>query len=370
MVKKTGQFFRNLYRLFTSDLTLGQFENLFSVELRGMYHYYARDMKSVEGEKNGFRKALKFAWYLFIAFLQKLTPARRLLFILALIFLILRSPQFDFTFYSVLILIVLLALEMADKLITKDELEIAKEIQLSLQPKAFPPETPYEVAAFSEAAKNVGGDYYDFIPLQDGSNLVIIGDVSGNGISAALYMVKVQTMLQLFARETPDVEELLIRLNHHLFGQLKRNYFLTISLLRLYPNGKAELCRAGQPPAVHYERAKRETRWIQPKGAAIGLAPSENGSPKSEKSFDGMLERQKFRLQEGDILLLYSDGLVETVNRGGSEFGSNRLAGLLKAFPKDSAELIKQRLVGELQEFRAGAELMDDTTLVVIKKKA
>lgn len=369
MVKKTGQFFRNLYRVFTSDLTPGQFENLFSVELRGMYQYYARDMKSVEGEKNRFKKGLKFAWYLFIAFLQKLTPARRFLFILALMFLILRSREFDFTFYSVLILIVLLALEMADKLTTRDELQVAKEIQLSLQPKAFSSETPYEVAAFSEAAKNVGGDYYDFIPLQDGSNLVTIGDVSGNGISAALYMVKVQTMLQLFARETSDVEELLIRLNHHLFGQLKRNYFLTISLVRLYPNGKTEFCRAGQPPAVLYEQTTQESRWIQPKGAAIGLTRSENGGAKSEKSFDGMLEREKFRLQKGDILLLYSDGLVETVNRKGLEFGSNRLAGLLKAFPNDSAELLKERLVSELQEFRGGAELMDDTTFVVIKKQ-
>jgi sigma-B regulation protein RsbU (phosphoserine phosphatase) len=190
----------------------------------------------------------------------------------------------------------------------------------------------------------------------------VIGDVSGKGISAALYMVKVQTMLQLFAKESADPCGLLVHLNDHLYRQLKRNYFLTLALARLHPNGAMELCRAGHTPALLYDNEKKHCTWIEPKGLAIGLG---NGQLFKEK-----LELVKKNLQTGDFLLLFTDGVSETVNGKLVEFGENRLAQILSKNAQATPDSLKSILLHELTIFRGGAELRDDTTFVVIKRCA
>jgi sigma-B regulation protein RsbU (phosphoserine phosphatase) len=190
--------------------------------------------------------------------------------------------------------------------------------------------------------------------------LVVIGDVSGKGISAALYMVKVQTMLQMFAKETGEPSVLLERLNDLLYRRLKRNYFLTLALLRLHPDGAIELCRAGHTPMLFYDHAKNHCDWLEPKGLAIGL---ENSS-----GFRRRLELSKRILQSGDLLLLFTDGVSETADTRLMEFGESRLAQILSRNAQTSPEQIKSILLKELQVFRNGAELRDDTTFVVIKR--
>jgi serine phosphatase RsbU (regulator of sigma subunit) len=218
----------------------------------------------------------------------------------------------------------------------------------------------FEVAAFSDAARSVGGDYYDFIPLADGSVLVVIGDVSGKGISAALYTVKVQTMLQMFARESAEPCDLLDRLNRQLYRNLKRNYFLTLALVRLYPSGEMTHCRAGHTPALLFDGEKKDCVWLEPKGLAIGI--------KNGQEFSKKLELSKRLLKPGDLLLLFTDGVIETANGKLVEFGENRLAQVFARSSQAPPESIKAMLLQELTLFRAGAELRDDTTFVVIKR--
>ena len=135
------------------------------------------------------------------------------MYAVAFVFIIvaMSEGQIASAIYSFIIITFLLAMELADKLITKDELSVARDIQLSLQPTNDVKIPGYELIAYSEAAKQVGGDYYDILNLPDCSTLAVIGDVSGKGISSALYVVKMQTALQLFAAETNDPRELLIR---------------------------------------------------------------------------------------------------------------------------------------------------------------
>ncbi|MDZ7363768.1 MAG: PP2C family protein-serine/threonine phosphatase [candidate division KSB1 bacterium] len=362
MFAKASLAFKNFYRLFTSDLNRAEIERLVKVDTRGMYAFYLRHTEKPVQEKKPWKRALIFARELFVTFLVKLTPARRLLYALALLLfaLALLDRNWWNVVYAFLILNFLLALELADKLIAKDELAVAREIQLSLLPNHSLPVSGFEVAAFSDAAKSVGGDYYDLIPLADGSVLVAIGDVSGKGISAALYMVKVQTMLRLFARESGEPCELLDRLNHQLYGSLRRNYFLTLALLRLHPGGEIELCRAGHTPALFYDNEKKHCLWLEPQGIAVGL---ENGD-----GFRRKLELSKRLLQGGDVLLLFTDGVIETANGQLHEFGENRLAQILSQNSQTPPEQIKSILLQELHSFRNGAELRDDTTFVVIKR--
>lgn len=371
MIKRTSRSIRNFYQLFTNGLTLNEVERLVSVDARETYAYYAKHIKESDPRHNRVKRVLIMCWSLFVAFLMRLTPARRLFYAIAVFCLV-----YAYYLYSFIILTFLLALEVADKLITKDELQLARDIQMSLLPSTLNPPAGYDIAAYSDVASSVGGDYYDLIPLCDGSRMVVIGDVSGKGISAALYMVKVQTALQLFAKQSSDPKELLIRLNRYLYGQLKKNYFLTISLLQIYPDGAIRFCRAGHTPAFFWENKNRTCIKLQPGGAALGLAPSDSeeaGSAKQNNGTNGhyyeqMIEMHSSKLEADDVLLLFTDGAPETVNNFEQEFGENRILEIVSENSHVSAESIKTSLINELANFRNGAELRDDTTFVIIKR--
>lgn len=366
--------FRHLYEVFTGDLTQEELQKLITKDTRGMYEFYARNMKSVEGEKNRVRRVIKFTGRLFVAFLLKLTPARRLLYAIAMLFFVVALVQgrLESSLYAFLIINFLLALEMADKLTTKDELDIARDIQLSLQPMGISSVNGFNLVSYSDVAKQVGGDYFDILPLRDGHTLIVVGDVSGKGISSALYVSKVQTALQLFANETSDPIELLLRLNSHVYGQLKRNYFLTLLLVKVESGGRVQLCRAGHPPALLYRSSENDVQWIKPNGIAVGMAPTAAGAEKQESGpnadFRNSLELEELRLDQGDILFLYTDGVSESIDRNGTEFGLDRIASLVKSFAKESLEDLRQRIQNDLASHRSGTELRDDITFVLLKQ--
>jgi phosphoserine phosphatase RsbU/P len=368
------RFFHNVREYLFHDLTWNDLNRSFSEDMREMYEFYAKNMKSEEGNQNRIKHAVKFAWFLFMAFLMKLTPPRRLMYAVALIFILIASSQEKITsaVYSFIIVTILLAMELADKLMTKDELSVARDIQLSLQPVGIATLPGYELAAHSEVAKEVGGDYYDILALPDGSTLIVIGDVSGKGISSALYVVKMQTALQLFATETSDLRELLIRLNSHMYGQLKRNYFLSLFLVKLDNDGKIEYCRAGHPPGLFYNAIENDVSWLKPNGFAVGMTASSNGDSstdqKANTDFGGSLETKTLQLQKGDIIFLFTDGVSESVNSNGREYGQERIAGLIKKYGNNSAEKLRELINHELVGFRDGTDLRDDTTFVLLKR--
>lgn len=203
-------------------------------------------------------------------------------------------------------------------------------------------------------------------------HFIVVGDVSGKGISSALYVVKMQTALQLFATETSDPRELLIRLNSHMYGQLKRNYFLSLFLVKLQSDGNVQLCRAGHPPALLYRSIEKAISWLKPNGIAVGMAPSLNGNTVSDEKrrtdFEFSLETQSVQLEHGDILFLFTDGVSESVNADGKEFGQERIARLIKSFASEPIERLRERIIDELYQHRAGVDLRDDTTFVLLKR--
>ena len=374
MTPRVPRFLQSLHNILTRDLTWDDLNKSLNEDMRGMYEFYVRSMKSVEGERNGIKKSVKFAWHLFVAFLLKLTPPRRLMYAIAFMFIIVAMSEGKAAsaVYSFIIITFLLAMELADKLITKDELSVAREIQLSLQPAGDVKVPGYELSAHSEAAKQVGGDYYDILNLQDCSSLVVIGDVSGKGISSALYVVKMQTALQLFAAETNDPRELLIRLNSHVYGQLKRNYFFSLFLVKLHSDGNVEMCRAGHPPALLCRAAGNTITWLKPNGIAVGMSPSSNDCVESEQKnicFSNSLETKSIQLEQGDVLFLFTDGVSESVDTDGKEYGLERIAELIRDHAGETVEQMRQYIITELSGHRAGAELRDDTTFVLLKRK-
>ena len=375
MVRKTLGSLRDFYKLFTSGLTSAEIEKLVNSDARGMYTFYVKNMTPRNPNDSKVVRFFKFVWYLFLAFLMKMTPARRLFYAIALFLVVLGFWDGDLMklFYAFLVINFLMAMELADKLVTRDDLEFARQIQLSLLPDRVAPIEGFEVATHSEVAQSVGGDYFDFLPVKDGSTIVVIGDVSGKGISAALYMVKVQTALQMLAQETDNPRQLLLRLNEYLYRQLKRNFFLTVSLMRVFPDGEIRFCRAGHMPALRLDASRQLCAWIHPKGTAIGLAPPDQktnrrGNGETHTVFEKSLEIEEMVLDEGDTVVLYTDGVIESVNRTNEEYGETRLMQILLDSNGATAEEMKDRLLKSLGHFRNGEELRDDTTFVVLRR--
>jgi phosphoserine phosphatase RsbU/P len=373
MTPRIPRFLQTLHNILTRDLTWDDLNKSLNEDMRGMYEFYARSMKSVEGERNGMKRSIKFMWHLFIAFLLKLSPPRRLMYAIAFVFIMvaISEGKVASAVYSFIIITFLLAMELADKLITKDELSVARDIQLSLQPTSDVMIPGYELSAHSEPAKQVGGDYFDILNLPDQSRLAVIGDVSGKGISSALYVVKMQTALQLFATETSDPRELLMRLNSHVYGQLKRNYFFSLYMVKLRLDGNVELCRAGHPPALMCRAADHSITWLKPNGIAVGMAPSSNGEGESEQksgSFRHSLETQSIQMEQGDVIFLFTDGVTESVDMYGKEYGLDSIAEAIQHCAGEPVEQMRQYILTELSRHRAGTDLRDDTTFVLLKR--
>ena len=172
--------FEKIKNLYTGDLSSDEFEKLVTKDIPGMYRFYARDMKKPDQNQDKFQRWLLFIRNFIVALLRKLTPLRRLLFSIAIFIyiagLITNNPQWYST--SIVILGLLVILEVADKIIAKDEISIAREVQDSMIPKSAPNYEGYHIDCYCETANDVGGDFIDFVNRQE-KLLITVGDISG-----------------------------------------------------------------------------------------------------------------------------------------------------------------------------------------------
>ena len=242
----------------------------------------------------------------------------------------------------------------------KMELDIARRAQLRMLPREVPKTEGLDIAAFSEPALQVGGDYYDFFPLDDRRLGVAVGDVSGKGMPAALYMTMMKGFLQSTARPDAKPSEILAHLNRKFYQIAEPNVYVTLlyGILDL-DTGTLTYARAGHNPLLVYRPAADATYILQPPGLGIGL--------EAGPLFDRAIRDETFRLQPGDMLLLYTDGLSEARNAAEQEFGSDRVVELLKASANGSAEGVLQEIRSHYNTFLGTHPPHDDITCVVIR---
>lgn len=366
MPGKLKTSFQKFFRLYTSDLNLQEIERLVKRDVPGVYDFYMREIEKPDRRQNRVARALNFAGNLFMAFLTRLTPARRILYSLVVILFFHGALTANWlqSVAAFLLLNVLLALELADKLTAKDELEVAREIQMSLMPQVPPQDGRFEIACFSEAAREVGGDYYDFIQpgRQPGTTYVIIGDVSGKGMGAALHMVQVQAMLRHLAEQFDQPCQILGELNRNLRHIMRPGTFFTISMASFNGEAALRLCRAGHMPLLHYRVAEGRCSEVRPAGIGVGLCDGER--------FSRSLEEAQIDTQPGDVLILYTDGVVETMNAAQLTFEEQRLKRIVEANAARSARQIQDAILTALALFRGSALPHDDLTLIVMKARA
>jgi serine phosphatase RsbU (regulator of sigma subunit) len=238
------------------------------------------------------------------------------------------------------------------------EMMVAQRMQKRLLPQQLPKLPQVQIAASSESSFEVGGDYYDVFTLTDNKYGIIIGDVSGKGVSAAFYMAEVKGIFLSLSKLCPTPRELLVRANQSLLESLEKNAFISVIYGVLdVSNATLTLARAGHCPAVFLSEDSSEL--IRSTGLGLGLAV--------DSIFAESTEERTLQLQPNDVCILYTDGIVEARNSDGEEFGYDRLlqtAQQCKHLPADS---IKEVILTSIRTFLGSNPYNDDVTLVVVK---
>ncbi len=238
------------------------------------------------------------------------------------------------------------------------DLENARKIQEGLLPKSFPQMTGLDLFGAMISAMQVGGDYYDLIKISDSKLFVVIGDVSGKGLSASIYMSKLQTMIRLYCTEERTPKEILVEINKMIFPELEKNWFITISLALIDLDEKTiKMCRAGHTPLLKINNNIYEL--YQPGGVGIGL----NGGD----LFSSTLEEITIDLYQGDLLFLFSDGITELMNSENELYGIDNLKNFLTGNRQLKCIEIGKKLISGLELFRGKTHQYDDITFVVLK---
>ncbi len=240
------------------------------------------------------------------------------------------------------------------------ELEIARSVQLSLLPKENPHVEGYDIAGLCIPALEVGGDYYDFVHLGNGKMGIAIGDVSGKGVPAAIYMTLTKGILQSHAEENISPREVLSKVNKLMYRTIDRHSFVSMFYAILDTrNHSIRFARAGHNPAILAGHAGGKHEFLVPAGIALGLDDGEK--------FNASMEEREIQLRSGDLLVFYTDGFVEAVRRDSEEFGEGRLSATIQNHRARTASEILQNIVAEVKRFVGDVPQRDDMTMVVLK---
>ncbi len=351
---------KKIFDLYTSDLSFNEIERLIKKESAEVYHYFISDIPKDNKSKNKLTRTLLFVRSLFNAFILKLAPARRIFYLAAIIIFFIGYIQ-DLGSYLILsfvILNLLLAFELADKLIFKNDIILARKIQSDLMPKTHPNIDGLQIASYYESANEVGGDYYDFIDSRE-CKLLVVGDISGKGLPAALYMVRVQAIMRLLASSHDSPKEIILNVQKQFSQNLRKGYFLTMIAAKICDNKRLQICRAGHTPVLHFKKSEDKFEEINPVGIGIGL--NKNGI------FENTLEEKEVTANSGDIFLFYSDGITEAMNNKKEQFGIAEIKRVISENSDRSAEYLKERIISEIKKFEGEFQQQDDITMILLK---
>jgi len=244
------------------------------------------------------------------------------------------------------------------------EMQVAQEIQQTLLPAAFPEIEGFEIASYYEAAKDVGGDYFDFVEVEIDTLGIVLADVSGKGVPGSLVMTMIRTALRTEARGNKDAAEVLARVNDFVMNDMKRGMFVTIFYIILDSKRRTiNYASAGHNPMILYRGITEKSYYLNPRGFPIGI------NLPDATLFRTAIKSDKLRLREGDILLTYTDGITEAMNPNRERFGDERMLATIRKNGKLNVDPLVDKIHDEINVFTEGYAQSDDITLVAIKEK-
>ena len=365
----------SLRDLFTQGVTRAELKHLIQHDTREALRFYARgiDFESLK-LLPWYQRYPVTAWKLFIALAYKLSPARRIAFAVAIFASLLGWAQFlafhtrseaarygtgaFWLLVSFVILFLLLLIELRDKLDLKSDLEIAREIQFGLVPAGPFYRNGTSIHCYMRPANTVGGDYYDIIDLEDNRVGIVVGDVAGKGMPAALLMALLQGSLRTLLAAGHRGADLMAKLNVYLCSTIPANSLVTLFYGELDTAAGDMLYINAGHNAPFLIRQGQNLEHLPATALVLGIDPN------------WTFETKTTHIGPGERLLLYTDGISEAFNTREEEYGEPRVAAYLETHAGlPSAELI-QGLVNEVLTFCGAARLKDDMTLMAIAREA
>jgi len=242
----------------------------------------------------------------------------------------------------------------------KEELAIAKKVQQSLLPASMLVNIHLEISSFSKSADQIGGDYFDYFEFDKEKLALIIGDVSGSGTSAAFNMALMKGVFHSLVQLEVSSNEFMKLANSALSRCLEKATFITSTLFYIdVCQKKIKYARAGHCPPLFFNAASGETRYFENRGLGLGLLRS--------GEYGRHIEEAELGYERGDVLVLYTDGIIEAKNEDGEEYGSQRLRSVIVENVRLNSKQISGKLVDDLYNFTGKNELNDDYTFLIIK---
>jgi hypothetical protein len=361
-------------REYTAGLSARELQRLFDRDAQNAYSVLTREHSLEIAPKGRLKRFLFQLKVVFLGLSYKLTPPRRLLFAVSLLCAFMGllnvtvketirghnlSVEFSPLWYLASIggLLFLLALELVDRIRVRDELEVARELQAELLPRQVPDLPGYLFAHSYRTANEVGGDYYDFLALPDGRLALMVGDASGHGMAAGLVMAIANATWKTALDLDPAPERVLALLNRTLCRTRGKRTFMSVFYALLDPaTGQLEYVSAGHP-FPFLRRADGRVEELGEGGLPLGIRESLKVQPGTTT------------LSPGDLLVLYTDGLVESTDPRGTEaFGFDRLQGLVAT--GGDPQILHDRILAAFDTHVSGEPLLDDLTLVVVARSA
>jgi phosphoserine phosphatase RsbU/P len=371
---------RNFWARVTEGLEIEQLWGQFKSEARATYGLYSKDVDwdAISREKKRWKRPFLAAWGLFQAMLMKLSPVRRVLLLLAVFFLVIQvngggnryahdNFEISTAWLGTLILFLLLALELADRVTMKRDLEIAREIQQWLVPEKPPAVAGIDIAFATRPQNTVAGDYYDAFlrPASAGDALaypllVVVADVAGKSVPAALLMATFQASLRALSATPASLEEIVVGLDR--YGRahsLEGRRFTTAFIAEIDPATRAmRYVNAGHNNPI-LRRASGQIDRLEVGGPPLGL-------PLFTESEIGYSSGST-QLQPGDLLFIFTDGVAEAVNESGDEYGESRLIACLQSAASGTAGEILGRVMVDVNTFAGYARQHDDITCLALR---
>jgi len=356
---------RHFWQRISEGRQIDELWSQFTADARASYGFYMKEADSEQlGTHRGFKRWFRIAKTLFWSLLMKLTPARRVLLLVAFVMLVMSGLNaFDVRFEIVAagLFLLLLSLELADKVTMKRDLEIAREIQTWLVPSQ-PPEVAGANIAFATRPQNsVAGDYYDaFYPNPEERErlMVVIADVAGKSVPAALLMATLQASLRTIAGENAALADLVARLNRYACAHSLNGMRFTTAVLSEYNPVSRRLTyvNAGHNAPI-LRRANGTLEMLEAGGLPLGIQSGVK------------YETASLELKPGDALIFFTDGVVEAFNEAGEEFGNERWLSAIRNLPDWDAQQTLQFLMKRVDEFVGATRQSDDVTCLVFRSK-
>jgi len=245
------------------------------------------------------------------------------------------------------------------------EMQLAQDIQQTLLPAEVPELEGYEVASHYEAAKEVGGDYFDFVQVDKDTLGIVVADVSGKGVPGSLVMTMIRTALRTEARSLKSASEVLARVNEFVVNDMKKGMFVTLFYVIVdSKKRRINYASAGHNPMILFRQGTKKTYYLNPRGFPVGI------SLPDPELFKKSIESDTIQLAEDDILLIYTDGITEAMNNSRELFSEERLLDSIRKYGDLRAQEFIDKLKDEIHSFTEGYEQSDDITVVAIKERS